>query len=127
MADFKIITVDSQNVEEHGFFCVRNKKHFGYQAKLTWLKQRLKEGLRIKLIETTDKKQAGFLEYIPGEYTCRTIEAPDYLVIHCLWVNSGKFPFKGMASVLLKDCLRDAASSGKRYDINRSGTFQRKT
>ncbi len=113
MADFKIITVDSQNVVEHGFFCVRNKKHFGYQAKLAWLKQRFKEGLRIKLLKAADGKQAGFVEYIPGEYTWRTIEAPDYLVIHCLWVNSGKFPFKGMASALIKDCQQDAQSSGK--------------
>jgi hypothetical protein len=100
-------------VEEYGFFCFRNKNHSDYQRKLSWLQKRFEEGLRIKLIQTIDGKPAGFLEYIPGEYTWRTIEAPDYLVIHCFWVNSGKLPFKGMASSLLKDCQRDAESDHK--------------
>jgi hypothetical protein len=63
MADYNIITVDSGNVEELGFFCVKNKKHPGYIAKLSWLQQRFEEGMRIKLILTIDGKQAGFLEY----------------------------------------------------------------
>ncbi len=113
MANYNIIAVDSTNVEDFGFFCVKNKKHPGYVAKLSWLQQRFGEGLRIKLIRTADKKQAGFLEYIPGEYTWRIVNAPDYLVIHCIWVASKKFPYKGMASALLKDCLQDAESSGK--------------
>jgi hypothetical protein len=113
MADYNVITVDSGNVEELGFFCVKNKKHPGYIAKLFWLQQRFEEGMRIKLILTSDGKQAGFLEYIPGEYTWRVINAPGYLVIHCIWVNSNQFPYKGMASALLKDCMKDAKSSGK--------------
>jgi hypothetical protein len=40
MADYNVITVDSGNVEELGFFCVKNKKHPGYIAKLSWLQQR---------------------------------------------------------------------------------------
>ncbi|MEW5816190.1 MAG: hypothetical protein AB1798_12445 [Spirochaetota bacterium] len=69
MDDYNIITVDSGNVEDFGFFCVKNKKHPGYVAKLSWLQQRFDEGMRIKLILTAEGKQAGFLEYIPGEYT----------------------------------------------------------
>ena len=84
MADFRIVNVDAGNVEEQGMFCVKNKKHPGYVAKLQWLRQRLEEGLRIKLIETHDNKKAGFLEYIPGEYTWRVVNAPGYLVIHRL-------------------------------------------
>lgn len=113
MSDFKIITVDTTNVEEFGFFCVKNKKHPGYIAKLAWLNQRFKEGMRIKLIQTTEGKQAGFLEYIPGEYTWRTVEAQNYFVIHCIWVNSQKFPYKGMTAAILKDCIEDAKSSSK--------------
>ncbi len=113
MTNYKIVTVDASNVEELGFFCVKNKKHPGYIAKLSWLQQRFKEGMRIKLILTTDGIQAGFLEYIPGEYTWRIIKAPGYLVIHCIWVNSNKLPYKGIASALLNDCVKDAESSGK--------------
>jgi hypothetical protein len=114
MSDFTIATVDSKNVEELGFFCVKNEKHPGYAAKLSWLKQRFTEGLRIKLLLTEDGKKAGFLEYIPGEYTWRVVHAPDCLVIHCLWVNSKKFPVRGMASALLEESLNDAESNGKR-------------
>jgi hypothetical protein len=110
---YHIITVDSTNVDEFGFFCVKDKKHPGYRAKRTWLNQRFEEGLRIKLIHTSKGYQAGFLEYIPGEYTWRIVDAPDYFVIHCIWVNSGKFPDKGMASALLKDCITDAELNGK--------------
>jgi L-amino acid N-acyltransferase YncA len=113
MANYKIVPVDGSNVEELGFFCVKNKKHPGYIAKLSWLRQRFKEGIRIKLIVTKDGREAGFLEYIPGEYTWRLIKAKGYLVIHCIWVASKKFPYKGMASALLADCIKDAESSGK--------------
>lgn len=114
LADYSIITADLGNIEELGCFCVRNKSHPGYLAKLSWLRQRFEEGMRIKLILTNDGKQAGFIEYIPGEYTWRVVEAPGYLVIHCIWVNSNKFPYKGMASALLSDCIDDAQSSGKK-------------
>lgn len=114
MNDFRIINVDSDNVEEFGFFCVKSKKHPGYIAKLSWLRDRFDEGLRIKLIVTPDGKQAGFLEYIPGEFTWRVINAPKYMVIHCLWVASNKFPYKGMASALLTECQKDAKASRKK-------------
>lgn len=114
MDNYNIITVDSGNVEELGFFCVKNKKHPGYVAKLSWLKRRFKEGMRIKLICTNEGRNAGFLEYIPGEHTWRAVNAPDYLVIHCIWVASNKFPYKGMASALLDNCVVDAVASGRR-------------
>ncbi len=113
MSDFSIASVNADNVEDLGFFCIKNKKHPGYIAKLAWLQQRFEEGMRIKLILTREGKQAGFLEYIPGEYTWRVVHAPGYLVIHCIWVNSKKFPYKGMASRLLSDCMEDAEASGK--------------
>lgn len=110
----EIITVDAGNVEENGFFCVKNRKHPGYAIKLSWLKRRFDEGMRIKLVRTADDKQVGFLEYIPGEYTWRVVEAAGYLVIHCIWVVSRKCPYGGVASALLDDCVRDARSSGRR-------------
>jgi hypothetical protein len=112
MPEYKIVTVDAGNVEEYGFFCVKNKKHRGYVAKLPWLMKRFEEGLRIKLLLTHQGRQAGFLEYIPGEYAWRAIHAPGYMVIHCIWVSSKKFPYKNMASDLLDECLSDAKTSG---------------
>jgi hypothetical protein len=113
MPGYNIITVNLDNVEEYGFFCVKNKNHPGYLAKLKWLQQRFKEGMRIKLMLTGNGQQVGFLEYISGEYTWRIVNAPNYLVIHCIWVNSNKFPPKGKATALLNDCIKDAESNGK--------------
>ena len=113
MKEFNIVTVDTKNIEEYGFFCVRNKNHPGYVSKIAWLQKRFAEGLRIKLIITADGKKSGFLEYIPGEYTWRVIDAPNYIVIHCLWVNSRKFPHDGMASALIKECTANARLMGK--------------
>ena len=100
-SDYRIIRIDGSNVDEFGFFCVKNKKHPGYIAKIEWLKKRFAEGMHITLILTPEGTQAGFLEYIPGEYTWRVIDAPGFFVIHCIWVNSGKMPYTGMASTLL--------------------------
>jgi len=113
MLDFSIATVDAGNVDELGFFCVKNRKHIGHVAKSSWLEKRFKEGMRIKLLITKEGKQAGFLEYVLGEYTWRAVDARDYLMIHCLWVNSKESPYKGMASALLQDCIHDAEESGK--------------
>ncbi|UCF65592.1 MAG: hypothetical protein JSW33_07090 [bacterium] len=112
MADFNIITIDSNNIDDCGFFCVKDTKHPGYITKREWLQRRFKEGLKIKLIMTEKGKQAGFIEYIPGEYTWRVVHAPEYLVIHCIWVESKKYSIKGMASALLRACLEEAKTGG---------------
>lgn len=107
-----VVNVNADNVEELGFFCVQNKKHPGYRAKHTWLTDRFREGLKIKMILTPERKPAGFIEYIPAEHTWRVVDAPGYLVVHCIWVNSRKSPAKGSASTLLSDALKDARSGG---------------
>jgi hypothetical protein len=113
MAGFSIETVAPENLDRLGFFCVRNKRHPGYVAKSSWLKRRFGEGLRIGLILTEDGAQAGFMEYAPAESSWRVVDAPGHLVIHCLWVSSGKFHFSGMASALVEWSLREAESHGR--------------
>ncbi len=113
MTKLKTVTVDSQNFEKYGLFCVQNRKHHGFDTKAEWLQENFTCGLRMKMILTPDEKIAGFLEYIPGEYTWRVVHALDYLVIHCLWVKSSRFPYQGMASRLLEECINEADSSGK--------------
>jgi GNAT superfamily N-acetyltransferase len=101
----RIIDVNRSNVEQNGFFCyMSKKKSIGYQRKLRWLHDRFSEGMRIKLLELPDR---GFIEYIPGEFAWRTVEAKGYMFIHCLWVV-GKSKGKGYATALLAECVRDA-------------------
>ncbi|MFC1639437.1 hypothetical protein ACFL3B_01580 [Gemmatimonadota bacterium] len=101
----KILDVDGRNIEDHGFFCyMSKKKSVGYQRKLAWLKSRFSEGMRIRLLELPDR---GFIEYLPGEYAWRAVDAQGYMFVHCLWVV-GQSKGKGFASALLDECLCDA-------------------
>ena len=108
----EIVTVDSTNVAEQGFFCYKSKpKSGGYQKKLSWLKQRFAEGMRIKILYE-EERSVGFIEYIPGEFAWRAVNAQGYMVIHCLWVV-GKGKDKGYGSRLLAECVQDAQRLGQ--------------
>ena len=108
----ELVTVDGASVEERGFFCYKSKpKSEGYQNKLAWLKERIDEGLVIKILYENDRS-VGFIEYVPAEHAWRVVEAPGYLVIHCLWVV-GRAKGKGYGSRLLDECVADACRMGK--------------
>lgn len=49
----------------------------------------------------------GFIEYIPGEYAWRGVDAKGYTFIHCIWVI-GRHKNKGYGSKLLKACIQDS-------------------
>ncbi len=106
--DVKIINIGANNLSEHGIFCVKNIKHEGYQAKFDWLKKRFADGLKLKFVYFKDEKNpVGFIEYIPGEYAWRGVEAKGYMFIHCMYLKS-KYRNKGYASRLLEKCVQDA-------------------
>ena len=99
--------VTLQNIDSTGFFCYMSKKKSeGYARKLAWLKARLAEGMRIKMLNLPER---GFIEYIPGSSAWRAIRADGYMVIHCIWVV-GKSKGRGLGRRLLEECLADARS-----------------
>ena len=105
----KLIDITAENVAEQGFFCYMSKrKAEGYQRKLNWLKARFAEGMRIKMFELPER---GFIEYIPGEYAWRAVDAKGYMFIHCLWVV-GKSKGRGLGGRLLKACIQEAREVG---------------
>lgn len=107
----KIIDVNAGNVEQAGFFCyMSRRKTEGFRQKLDWLKARFAEGMRIKMLELPER---GFIEYLPGEYAWRAVDAADTLFIHCLWVV-GKSKNQGFAGALLQECFRDAIAAGNK-------------
>ena len=109
-----IIEVNADNVEEYGFFCVKNKKHAGYPAKAAWLAERFREGLKIQLLHSTEGKPLGFIEYTPSEYAWRGVHLSEYLFIHCIYVSSRKDREQGQASRLLQRCIDDARQNNKK-------------
>jgi L-amino acid N-acyltransferase YncA len=111
---YEIIAVDAGNVDRLGFFCYMSKpKAPGYRRKRAWLAARFDEGLRIKMLHETGGRTVGFIEYLPGEYAWRAVNAAGYLVIHCLWVV-GQGKGKGHGTRLLQACLADARAEGWR-------------
>jgi hypothetical protein len=104
----EIKTVNADNVDESGFFCYMSKrKEPGYKQKRDWLEARFAEGMKIKIIHEEGGRDTAFIEYIPGEYAWRAVNAKGYMVIHCLWVV-GKGKDKGYGRRLIEECLKDA-------------------
>lgn len=102
-----IIDVTPRNVAETGFFCkMSQRKCAGYQRKLRWLEVRFAEGLKLKMLDLSEGGR-GFIEYLPGEYAWRAVDAKGYMFIHCLWVV-GSSKGKGYAGRLLRECIADA-------------------
>jgi len=111
---YEIISVDANNIDQHGFFCYMSKpKSPGFRQKRAWLEQRFAEGMRIHIVHEYGGRNTGFIEYIPGEFAWRTVHAPGYLVIHCLWVV-GKGKGKGYGTRLVQTCIDEAITQGKR-------------
>jgi len=109
--DFQLIEVNEGNVTETGFYCYMSKKNTeGYRRKLNWLKDRFAEGLKIKMLKLPER---GFIEYIPGEYAWRPVDAKGYMFIHCMWISPNKHKRKGYGSLLIKECIKDAKKCGK--------------
>jgi L-amino acid N-acyltransferase YncA len=104
-----IIDVGRSNVDQTGFFCYMSKRRSeGFLRKMAWVKARFDEGMRIKMLEPPER---GFIEYIPGEYAWRALNAPGHMVIHCLWVV-GRSKGKGLGGLLLEACIADARKAG---------------
>ncbi len=107
----KVIDVNPDTVLKSGFFCKRGQKNCeGYQKKLKWLAARFEEGMRVKMLNPAEGGR-GFIEYIPGKYAWRPVQAEGYMFIHCLWI-AGESKGKGYASQLLEHCLADASRKG---------------
>ena len=111
MPDTLIVNVDKDNISQYPPKCFLNPKNEGYQIKLEWLKKRFSEGLKIKLLYL-ENKCIGFIEYVPGEYAWRTVDAKRYLFIHCIWISPNKYKEKGYGSILVNECIKDAEKEG---------------
>ena len=46
-----------------------------------------------------EKKLAGFIEYVPGEYAWRGVNAEGYMFIHCIWIAANKHRKQGLGSL----------------------------
>jgi len=125
-SEIKIVSINSENVSEYQPVCFLNPKNEGYLKKLEWLKENFSKGLIIKLLYLENEKKCnGFIEYIPGEYTYRAVDAKGYMFIHCIWISPNKYKEKGYGSLLVEECLRDARKEDRNgvAVVTSEGTF----
>lgn len=107
--EVEIVDVNEASVETCGL-CGANA--LGHQRKREWIRQCLPYGLRYRtLVERSTGRNVGMIEYMPGGYAWRAIQAPGYLVIHCLQVPK-RYAGRGLGSLLVRACVEDARIQG---------------
>jgi len=109
MERIEIIDTNADNILEYGVCGYKNIKREGYREKIEWLKDRFPEGMKIKTLYSDKGGTQGMIEYIPGEYCWRPVEASGYMFIHCIFVGLKRaYKGKGYGTLLVEECLRDA-------------------
>jgi N-acetylglutamate synthase-like GNAT family acetyltransferase len=111
MSDYQIIDTNTENIAGCSLCGNKNANNLGHRRKSNWLKERYAEGLlRYKVLRSEKFGDIGMIEYALGNHAWRPVEAEGYFVIHCLMVHS-KHNGKGLGSLLVESCLRDAKKS----------------
>jgi hypothetical protein len=110
MNDTQIIDLKPENIADYGVCGYKDvKKHLELRKKIEWFKEYYPKGLRIKVILSKKGGYQGMLEYIPGKYAHRPVDADGYMFIHCIFVGfKNEFKNKGLASSLINECIKDA-------------------
>ena len=117
MNDIQIVDLTPENIADYGVCGYKDtKKHLELRKKIDWVKEYYPKGLRIKALLSKKGGYQGMLEYIPGKFAHRPVEAEAYMFIHCVFVGFKKeFKGKGYASLLIDECINEAK------ELNMSG------
>jgi len=96
----------------------------GYRHKFQWIKKRMSEGLKVKMLSTPDDGLAGYIEYVPGARAWRAVNAENYMFIHCIYMQA-RCKGKGYGTLLIEDCVKDARKANMNgvAVVTREGTF----
>jgi len=105
----EIIDTNADNILKYGVCRYKDIRKEGYPEKISWLKDRFLEGMKIKTLYSDKDGTQGMIEYIPGEYNWRPVEASGYMFIHCIFAGfKSAYKGKGYGSLLVDECLKDA-------------------
>lgn len=113
MSKIQIVEMEAGNIFDYGFCGTKNVQHQGCRRKAEWFKKRLAEGMKYKVLHSGTKGSVGMIEYIPGEYAWRGVEADRYIFIHCLCIFYKPYRKMGVASRMIDECMKDAAEAKK--------------
>jgi GNAT superfamily N-acetyltransferase len=104
--------VGPENLSGCGIGCLVDPRNPGYQPKVKWLQDRFDEGLRFLLFRDEKGKPLAFLEYVPGEYAWRPVDAAGWLFVHCVWVDQRGQKVGGLGTRLIRACVEQARQAG---------------
>jgi hypothetical protein len=108
----RLVDVDATSFDALPCCGIKSPNHPGRREKYCWLQANSKFGLRAKALLDADGEPCGYIEYLPGEFAWRGVEASGYLFIHCLWNHSKRHQRQGRGSAMVEACLNDAKESG---------------
>lgn len=116
----KYITLTKENIDAEHICCAFSDKKCseGYALKKAWLKKEFDNGY---IFRRLDAKAKVFIEYVSAEKAWVPVDAPNYLMINCLWV-SGQYKGNGYAKALLNSAVEDAKAQGKSGLVTVVGT-----
>ncbi|MEN8139413.1 MAG: YoaP domain-containing protein [Bacteroidota bacterium] len=108
--DIRIIDLTPENIADYGVCGYKDVvKHKELRNKIEWFKEYYSKGLKIKVLLSEKGGYQGMLEYLPGKFAHRPVNADGYMFIHCIFVGFIKdFKEKGYASSLIDECIKDA-------------------
>lgn len=107
-----LMDVDPTNLDTLPCCGIKSPTHPGRQQKHCWLKANFKIGLRAKVVLAPDGQPCGYIEYLPGEFAWRGVDASGYMFVHCVWTYSKQHQRKGCGSAMVEACLNDARKAG---------------
>lgn len=130
MDKVEIIDLTPENIADFGVCGYKDvQKHVELQRKIQWFKEYYQKGLRIKALVSEKDGYQGMIEYMPGEYAHRPVDAGGYMFIQCIFVGFRKeYKGKGYASAMIDACVEDAKKAGMKgvATVARKGSFMAK-
>lgn len=128
--DVEIVDMTPSNIASYGVCGYKDiEKHLELRRKVDWYKEFYPKGLRIKGLISKSGGYQGMIEYIPGKYAHRPVNADEYMFIHCIFVGfKNEFKGKGYASSLILNCIEEAKVAGLNgvAVVTRKGSFMAK-
>jgi len=108
----RLIDVDAASFDTLPCCGIKSRTHPGRQEKHCWLEENAQFGLRAKALLAPDGQPGGYIEYVPGEFAWRGVNAGGYMFIHCIWIHARRNQRKGWGSLMVQACLEDAKKAG---------------
>jgi len=125
--EIKFIDFTPATIADYGVCGYKDvEKHLELRRKINWYQEFYPKGLRIKGLFTQKGGYQGMIEYIPGRYAHRPVNADGYMFIHCVFVGFKKeYKAKGYATRMIQECIKEAKKSKMNgvAVVSRKGSF----